>query len=150
MILFGSVRAEEFVIDTVFVVGEILGSYSPADANLAVPDAFRVCTIDALTTGKVEDATASFTLYRGATPADDLGIFSFVPCLPGTADGPRFPRPSIELPGVINPKSRQSPSGANRPRQFEEVKKTWAAVVRQVNDAGLALGCALELPHGCE
>jgi hypothetical protein len=145
----GSTEGERFVLDTVFVVGEVLGSYSPIDADLPVPEAFRVCTIDALASGKVEDATASFTLYRGATPADGLGTFSFVPCLRATADSPAFPRPPVELPDVINPRSWRSPSGAAKDRPIEEVTAAWSEVVSQVEEAGLALGCALELPRHC-
>jgi hypothetical protein len=146
LILFGSVRGDTFVLDTVFVVGEVLCSFTPLAGDLAVADPFRVCTIESLTTCEAEVAQASFTLYRGATPDDSVdGMFSFVPCLAGASA--RFRRPAIELPGAINPKSRQSPSGAKILRPLSEVKSAWSSVVDQVTEADLLLGYALDLPR---
>lgn len=150
LILFGSVVKGEFAVDTVFVVGEVVGPYLAADADLPVDEAFSVCTLDSLQTLRPERANASFTLYRGATPANRVsGMFGFVPCLPRNAAGPRFSRPPIDLPGIVNPRSRQAVSGAKISRSLREVETGWSSVVNQVLNAGLELGCALSVPARC-
>jgi hypothetical protein len=150
VLLFGSVVEGEFVVDTVFVVREVVGSYLAADTDLPVDEAFRVCTLDSIQTLRPEKANATFTLYRGATPTDRMnGMFSFVPCLPRNEPGPRFPRPSVELPGIVNPRSSQAVSGTKIRRPLHEVEKAWSSVVNQVLNAGLELGCALSVPERC-
>lgn len=151
LILFGSVLHDRYVIDTVFVVGEVLGSFLPDEMHPSVSEAFQVCTIDPLTTCEPQVAAATFTLYRGATPEQPVnGMFSFVPCRPRAAEAIRFPRPRIELPGAINSKSRQSPSGAKLRLPLSDVAAAWSEVAGQIIGAGLALGCALELPPHCD
>jgi hypothetical protein len=151
VILFGSVKAAQFVLDTVFVVGEVVGSYTPLDADqLMVHDVFRIATVDSLKTGPPEDAGATYTLYRGATPTSRVAdMFSFVPCLPRTADGPRFARRQVHLRDIINPKSKQTPSGASQVRPLPEVARLWSALVEQIIGAGLELGSAIALPKSC-
>lgn len=77
LILFGSVRAGEFVLDTVFVVGEAAGRYWPMGPDAApdvdVDDAFRSCTIESLARLPARYAHARFTLFRGATPRAPVG-----------------------------------------------------------------------------
>lgn len=149
MILFGSGRGGEFVIDTVFVVGEIVGTYRPLDNphDLGVDDAFDTCTLQSLGTYEPEKVAATFTLYRGATvdkPVD--GMFSFVPCLLRDDDEPRFPRPAVRLPGIVNPLSKQSPAGAKDLWPRHDVDAAWHEVVHQVRSAGLDLGVHLDTP----
>lgn len=148
IILFGSSVGGEFVLDTVFVVGDVVGTYTPLGGDLDVDPVFEQCTMESLTTG--DDATSTFTRYRGATPAEAVdGMFSFVPCT-RAADSPgRFARPPIALPGVINPKSRQAPSGATASRSLADRMAAWHAVTNQVLAAGLALGTDIETPSPC-
>jgi len=147
LILFGSTIGASFVLDTVLVVGERLGSFTPAHFDdLEVDEAFRVATLKSLSTGPPEEMNMTFTLFAGATPADPAeGMFSFVPCLPYDSDGPRFPRPTIELPGIVNPQSSRSTSGSTRRRPLGEVTSAWQAVVSQVIEQDLLLATYLEL-----
>ena len=111
---------------------------------------FRVATIESLATCPSDVAEATFTLYRGATPDNRVDVmFSFAPCLPYDGEGSRFARPKIELPGIVNATSTQTPAGANRPRQLEDAILAWRGVVDQVRRHGrhgLTLGTKFELP----
>jgi hypothetical protein len=148
IILFGSASDGRFVLDTLFVVGEAAAKFTPIDGGLDVDPTFQLCTIDSLT--KDDTATASLTLFRGATPANPTdGMFSFVPCKEATATPERFERPAIHLPGVVNPISKQSPSGAKIDRSLAERQEAWATVVHQVEAAGLSLGADLAQPGRC-
>ena len=149
MILFGSGLGDEFVIDTVFVVGEIVGTYRPVDHphDLGVDDAFDTCTLQSLGTYEPDKVVATFTLYRGATVDEPVdGMFSFAPCLLRDDDEPRFPRPAVRLPGIVNPLSRQAPAGAKDLRPRHDVVAAWHDVVHQVRSAGLDLGVHLDTP----
>jgi hypothetical protein len=149
MVLFGSGRDGEFVLDTVLVVGEIAGTFSPAAPpdDLGVDEAFTTCTLDSLGTLDESYTTATYTLFRGATPASPVGgTYSFVPCMPRGDSGARFVRPAVRLPGAVNPRSTQSPSGAKELRPAAEVADAWHDVVDQVRAAGLDLGVHLTTP----
>lgn len=149
LVLFGSARHPEFVIDTVFVVADAVTQYRPIDGISYGTDAFKICTVESLTTEPRPRAT-TYTLIRGATPRHPVnGAFSFVPCLRRTTEEPRFLRPAIELPGIINPRSRQSASGANHLRPRTDVVAAWRSVVQQVLAANLELGVNIaEPPRG--
>jgi hypothetical protein len=85
-------------------------------------------------------------LFEGATPQSPVrNMFSFTPCLPAEGNAPRFARPNIELPGLINPSSVQTPAGANHPRTVEVVEEAWRCVVNQVFEAGLHLATEIQL-----
>ena len=151
LILFGSARAGEFVLDTVFVVGEAAGRYWPMGPDTAseveVEDAFRTCTIESLARLPARYAHARFALFRGATPEAPVGgIYSFTPCVPLGAGSPRFVRPPIRLDGLINPRSAQSPSGAKSRHRPADVQQAWDDVVDQVLAAGLDLAVRLDTP----
>jgi hypothetical protein len=149
LVLFGSARGGGFVLDTVFVIGQRVGTFVPAQGNtLGEDEAFFCSTLDSLNTSEEEKVRrATFTLFRGATPsARTEGMFSFTPCLPADGDIPRFVRPAIELPGVLNRASWQTPAGAKRPRPQDEVTQIWHRVVAQVIEQDLALATRLELP----
>jgi hypothetical protein len=151
MILFGSAVGGGFVIDTVFVVGGKVGVFRPFDdtSHLGVDPAFDACTMQALTTYEPHIGASTYTLYRGATVDDPVhGMFSYVPCHVHGEPGMRFPRPAIDLAGLINPASKQSPSGAtaNDRRPLGDVIDAWHAVVHQVLAAGLHLGVQFDTP----
>jgi hypothetical protein len=148
IILFGSASDGHFVLDTVFVVGEVVGRFTPLDDRADFDPTFHLCTIDSL--AQDDTATASLTLYQGATrdrPVD--GMFSFVPCTAATDPRQRFARPAIHLDGIINPASRQAPSGAKTARSLAARQEAWADVVNQVRAAHLSLATCLEMPDCC-
>jgi hypothetical protein len=144
IILFGSTVGIEFVLDTVFVVKDScrFSPNKPPESD----EAFRVCTVESLlTSGSADDP---FTLYRGATyEASINGMYSFVPCRRADAGDMRFPRPPISLPGYLNPKSTQTPSGANKPRSAADVHEQWETIRKQVFEAGCLLAVWFSTPQ---
>lgn len=147
VILFGSTLASRFVLDTVFVVGELVRRWTPADDSRVADEAFRACTIRSLASGG--HAHRAFTLYRGATPAMPVdGMFSWVPCQPRTDRGwPRFRRPTILLPDIVNAASKRSPRGSKVARSAQDIRAVWAEVAEQTEMQGLSLGCGLRTPR---
>src|SRR5205814_1264683 len=100
--------------------------------------AFDVCTRESLAMDSPTIGRPTFTLVRGATPQQPIGgMFSFVPCRRWSGDESRFARPAVRLPGITNPRSRQSPSGAKFLRPRQEVAAAWRAVIDQVLAADL-------------
>ena len=151
MVLFGSATAGDLVIDTVFVVRDKVGVFRPFDdmSHLGVDPAFDTCTLQPLTTSEPHIGASTYTLYRGATVDDPVhGMFSFAPCLVEGDPGMRFARPAIHLPGIVNPASTQSPSGAtpNDRLAVAEVVDAWHTVVGQFRSAGLQLGVQFATP----
>jgi hypothetical protein len=105
-------------------------------ADLPVDDTFRACTIESLAAYEhhaIDLRAARFTLHLGATNENPVrGMFSFTPALPVGADGPRFARPAYNDRRFVNPKSKQSPSGAKDRRSTDQVRERgrqpcWAA-----------------------
>jgi hypothetical protein len=161
VICFGSTLHGEFVFDTMFVVASAQ-PWTPANTDqLDVDYAFTVCTAESITadgsarggcggpepTG-CEKSDHSLTLYRGATFQEPVhGMYSFVPALPITGDDPpRFPRPVIHLPGLINPEAWQTVRGPTNPRAISEVRDAWHRVRQQILDAGQVLAVQLHTP----
>ncbi|MGH9227957.1 MAG: hypothetical protein ACRD07_04345 [Acidimicrobiales bacterium] len=151
MILFGSGRGTRFVIDTVFVVGTVVGTFEPLAAvdHLPVDEAFTTCTLEPLAGYAPHVAASTYTLYAGATIDDRVdGMFSFVPCRVYRDAQARFARPAIDLPGAVNPANGRSPRGATAGdrRPIGEVVAAWHAVAEQVRHADLHLGIRFETP----
>jgi hypothetical protein len=145
VLCFGSTIDRDFCIDTVFVVASA-EPWVPADAShLDVTDAFAVCTGASITAART-DAYADLVLYRGATvdaPVD--GMYSFVPARRAD-DDPRFARPAIHEPELINPASRQSTWGSRRPLPRSRVRRAWLSVREQVLASGAVLAVSLDTP----
>lgn len=148
VVLFGSCKGRRFVLDTVFVVaGWIDHDHLDHAAKLrgAIPEAHEQVTIspwyaDPKNRGK------TFRLYFGATADDPVGgMFSFVPCLPFSADTTGFPRPPVSLPGLITDTHYQ---GYKRSflRNTDEATDLWREVVCQVTGRGLLLGIETAVP----
>lgn len=150
VICFGSTIDHEFCVDTVLVVASAQ-PWIPAElADHDVDDAFNVCTAESITAGGT-DAQAHLTLYRGATIDDPMhGMYSFVPALPATDEGPRFARPALYLGGLINPASKQSTRGSRRPLPITAVRNAWESIRHQVRLAGLVEAVHVDTPsqHG--
>jgi hypothetical protein len=146
VICFGSKIDTEFCVDTFFVVASAQPWTAATGRNIDVDDAFIICSAEAITTCGF-DIHMRFTLYRGATydtPVHDM--YSFVPARPAHHPQPRFSRPSIHLPGLINPASFRGPSDAGRPLPIAEVRNSWAALREQVLAADLVLATHLTTP----
>lgn len=152
LVLFGSSVGGSFVLDTALVIAGKRGTFQPRNYDhLEVSDAFRIATLESLQPFAKPELDVSLTLYDGATPDDPIqGMYSFVPALPRQDDGPRFARPRIELPGIINPRSKQAASAGIGPRPIEDVKFAWESVTRQVLAQGLVLATRLHLPTEVE
>jgi hypothetical protein len=150
VILFGSQIDGRFCLDTVFVVAESI-PYTVREAGaLPIDDVFRVCTIDSLAANEhpsIDLQSAGFTLYLGATyddPVEDM--FSFTPALPASDNGPRFTRPPYADSQFVNLQSKQTPSGAKKPRPISEVHQAWDSAVQACRHHGLDLAVQVSLP----
>ena len=150
VICFGSTIQGEFCLDTVFVMASA-EPWVPSEIEaLEVDEAFKVCTGQSLAAAD-EHADQPFTLYRGATFEDPVeGIYSFVPARRADDADPRFPRPGIRLPDLINPTSTQAARGLREPRTVAEVQQAWNEVRCQVLQADLLLGVWLNTPPRCD
>ncbi len=130
----------DFVLDTALVISKRVGEYVLETPNLEVDEVFRIATLESMGSGNNNLIGMTFTLYEGATPdRPHNGMYSFVPALPYDGNGPRFTRPSIELPGLVNPASKQAALGSARPRSIDEVREAWTAVLTQVLEQDLVL-----------
>lgn len=90
VICFGSTIGHDFCLDTVLVVATAQPWTSFEIADHDVGDAFKLCTAESITACGTDGHT-NLTLYRGATFDRPVhGMYSFVPALPATDDGPRF------------------------------------------------------------
>ena len=167
VILFGSSKdprsnRTRFLLDTVFVVGEERQRYRPADPP-ATDEVFRVCTVESLATdsdgnmcGSVKPCGATnswFTLYNGATNENPIdGMYCFVPCRRVDREDFRFDRPKLSLPvEIVNPRSAQSPKGADRPLPRWQIRNFWMNVRDHIRAAGCLEGVHFSTPpedHG--
>ena len=149
VICFGSAIGSDFCADTVLVIASAQ-PWTAADETIGrrLGQAFRACTAGAIASGDGSWARVGFTLFRGATFADPVeGMYSFVPAMPVRGDYPRFARPPIRLPGLINPASRQAAKGSHRPRPAPVVRDAWEAIRHQILTAGLVLAVQIATPH---
>ena len=109
-------------------------------------DELKVCTGQALATAP-SDARMGLSLYRGATIDDPVeGMFSFVPARRADQADPRFNRPSVRLPGRINPASRQSTWGSKRPLSRDAIRSAWGSIREQVLAHDLMLATQIRIP----
>jgi hypothetical protein len=146
VICFGSTLDHEFRIDTVFVVASSQPWTAAEPDTLDVDEAFTVCTAETITACGIDTHTP-LTLYRSATlDAPVHGMYSFVPARPADHPQPRFGRPPVQLPGLINPASRQSTWGSRRQLPMSTVQDAWAALRDQVLAADLVLATHLTTP----
>jgi hypothetical protein len=123
--------------------------WAPLDHDdIDASQAFKICTAKSLAVGDPAcRAGAELVLYRGATIHDPVeGMYSFVPSLPDTTPHPRFARPAVTVPGLINSASTQSPRGSSTSLPHETVWQAWQSLRDQVLDSGLALATHLDNP----
>jgi hypothetical protein len=146
LIVFGSKLGGEFVLDTVFVVGEARERFTRSSTRRVTADEWiHAVVLDPLARSKDHQGD-EFRFYRGAPyqGASDA-LFSFVPCRPYRADGWAFPRPVLRLPtGRISPGLAMGARATDA--TSAQVGELWTEIVSQVLGAGLALGVRLEPP----
>jgi hypothetical protein len=147
VILFGSHLSGSFVLDTAFVVARSFEYRQNDHKSLRLPESYRVVALAPLRDGCGKGD--AFRLYEGATPEDPVGqMFSFFPCLPAEcAEG--FPRPTIDLPGIISPSLKQGIKG-HGPMTIDQATELWRDVVQQVVEQELQLGISAEIPLACD
>jgi len=148
VVLFGSHKNGNFVLDTVFVVDDQITRHSRHTWESAVGD--KTQTYEDVTLRPtygdpfLRDST-QLTLYRGVTYAPGTANpYSFVPCRDAGASEVRFSRPEIALPGVIN---RDLLMGQRFTRMsISEVRDCWMDIRAQVEQRGLSLGVSFDEP----
>lgn len=150
LILFGSTIANEFVLDTAFVVSEGVLTHNRANWREAIADEiseiYRHSTIDPMYWDPAIPDEFDFSLYKGAAYTNrHTQPFSFVPCRPLSAkDDHRFSRPVISLPGIVNPRSRQS--YRSTALNDTEIAAVFNEVRQQVLGQGLSLAVQINEP----
>lgn len=150
IILFGSCRERsDFVIDTVFVVDRWIdhhrANHRTPEVRGAVSSAYNEVTLDPWYASDVP-ADRSHRLYFGATPESTVdGMFSFFPCLPARDANHGFVRPKVHINGRTTPHLRQGKKMTPL-SDFNEARRLWTEVARQVEHQGLRLGVRAELP----
>ena len=145
LILFGSFKAGNFVLDTVFVtdagVRHDHDSWSKVLTDL--PETYADVTMRAT---YAWGPGAELRLYSGATRQKPTnGMFSFAPCLPAATGGQGFARPSISLGDLINPNLKMG-FKARRGLSEQGVRELWERVTDQVLRNDLALGTRFAMP----
>jgi len=141
VILFGSSVAYRFVLDAVLVVARFVDHSCAGDLRGVTDDVHMRTTIEPMY-GWGEGAT--HRLYEGATPADPVnGMFSFVPCKPGSGRDVGFARPEIDLDGWIHHDLRMQ--ARMEDRDANAMRQAWDDVASVIRSHGLALGTALRL-----
>ena len=163
MVLFGSRVGGAFALDTVFVIASWIDHDADSYRSLLegqVPDAYWDVTLapryadgDPLCRPVLpvclRGEGASERLYFGATHDCPFeGMFSFVPCLPAGSASAGFPRPTIELPGVVSPDLGRKYK-VNCRCNMSGVVNLWENVVGQVLRHGQLLGIELSVPGLC-
>ncbi|HEY8644880.1 MAG TPA: hypothetical protein VIL77_03275 [Gaiellaceae bacterium] len=145
LILFGSSVGGAFVLDTLLVVAgwaeHSRETFRHQLAGVTSEEHMRA------TLGPWHgwNTDQTFRLYVGATTANPVeDMYSFVPCQP--AAGARgFPRPAIEIEGLIKPDLRMQ-TGSSEPLELSALQTLWRNTAGQVLDDGLALATRLDLP----
>jgi hypothetical protein len=151
LILFGSKVAGQFVLDTVFVVGEVQRDFTRATATaVASEDWVKAVVLEPLNDPirtQPELADQPFRLYQGRTRDERPdGPFSFVPCQPYGANS-GFARPPIRLDRRwIEPNLAMAAKAT--PATELELRAIWDQVLNQVvNQAGLAVAIEFQGPQ---
>ena len=147
LVVFGSSLGGEFVLDTVFVVGEDAEDFTGASAgDVRCEGLVRAVVFEPLRMDP-KGASENFRLYWGRSYREaPSGPFSFVPCLPYGVGEYAFPRPGLRLSSRwITPDLRQSAKAT--PASQSELRELWEQIIDQAVDrTGLAMGIQLDAP----
>jgi hypothetical protein len=146
LVVFGSKLQREFVVDTVFVVGQEAEDFTGATAGEVRCDEWTNAVVFDRLRLSPKAAEQSFRLYRGTTHREAPGgPFSFVPCRPYREADPTFPRPALRLPRRwIEPNLAMGAKATAA--SAAEMLELWEEIVHQMGQAGLALGVRLDPP----
>ena len=151
VVLFGSCKAGQYLLDTVFVVAHHIDhSRSDWKSRLEgkISSTYRKVTIEPWYKGD-QPIGQSHRLYFGATPENPVcGMYSFFPCQLFGEGELGFPRPSVELCESITPTLRQGKK-ITRDVSLTDNAGLWKKVVRQVEKKGFMIGVHAELPPKC-
>lgn len=145
IVVFGSKFAEDFVIDTVFVVDDFPEDYVPASGSIKRLDKWvEAVVFDPLARSDHRDFT--FRLYQGRKYAGTVDVpFSFIPCLPHQGSTQGFPRPALRLTSRwIAPKLAMGAKATAA--TAGELATLWHEIVGTVETSGLALGVEVQAP----
>jgi hypothetical protein len=140
VILFGSSVQGEFVLDTVFVVAGWTEHRARSDLEGRTDATHMLATIGPMYGWG--EGKRTYRLYVGATPDNPVdGMFSFVPCRPGSGADAGFARPALKVDGVINPNARMQARtlDVGEPGTWA----AWTAAVEATVSEGLALATKL-------
>jgi hypothetical protein len=146
LVVFGSKHQREFVVDTVFVVGDEAEDFiGPTAGNVRSAEWVRAVVFDRLRMSPKAKKQA-FRLYGGTTYRETpAGLFSFVPCRPYGEGDDAFPRPILRLPRRwIEPNLAMSAKVTLA--TTADVRGLWDEIVDQVQKSGLGLGVRLDPP----
>jgi hypothetical protein len=139
----GSSRGRDFVLDTCFVVGDVIdidAMHFEEQVGGRVPEAFVDATLKPIFKGVAE---RKLSLYLGMQhdPASN-SAFSFFPCWPADKQLVAFPRPVLQPDGtlrdVVNPMNWRRFHLRVCDRQAAH--QAWSEVRGQVESAGCKLG----------
>jgi hypothetical protein len=151
LVVFGSKLDGEFVMDTVFVVGDRSEDFTRAAAGeVQCDDWIRAVVFDPLRLSP-KSPNETFRLYQGTTFDEaPSGPFSFVPCRPFVQGDPAFPRPVLRLPRRwIEPNLAMGAKATAA--SSVEIRELWTEIFDQVAaKAGLALAVHLDPPPHAE
>lgn len=163
VILFGSCLHNQFVLDTVFVMGEefidhneknyrekLRSKISPVYEECVIKPIYQRKALGCLQKECVKSGI-SYRLYFGVNYKNRVNnMFSFFPCLPFKKAPNGFPRPIIKLNNKITtqkPKQGWKFLLESNETTLGDVKRYWGQVVKEVLDQGLYLGIFTELPR---
>jgi hypothetical protein len=146
LILFGSFKAGEFVLDTAFITDEgVQHDYDTWSTVLAdLPETYVDVTMLAT---YAWGPGAELRLYTGAPRRQPMnGMFSFAPCLPADVGAQGFARPSVRLDGLVTPNLKMG-FKSTRGLSARDVRQLWDSVTEQVVRQDLALGTRFAMPQ---
>jgi hypothetical protein len=148
LVLFGScVGRSRFTLDTALVVHRYVDhSWMDYQEKLerVVPPEYVDVTLAPWYHGP-NKPEQSYRLYAGANfEHQTQGMYSFFPCVPAAGSGMRFPKPTIELPGLVTPHLTQGKKGTLL--EPESIRAVWGEVTQQIFDQDLVLGVFAALP----
>jgi hypothetical protein len=150
VILFGSGKGRQFVLDTVFVVGDRAIDHRSGNQTAVldgqIASEYRQVTIDRWYAGYVP-RDQIHRLYFGATPEQNVGgMFSFFPCKRHNNASNGFARPRIRVDGHVTQTATQK-FKRSYISGIDHAAELWRDVVDQVLAADLRLGVRADLPQ---
>jgi hypothetical protein len=148
LVLFGSRVHEQFVLDTVLVIGEHSRKHSMANWETVLHDssaAYRSMTLEPTYWDRNTSKSVPFTYYEGARFESQFNsTFSFAPCIPATNVPQQFARPAIHLPGIIRNELMMNFKATQM--SHTDINYWWKEVVSQIFANKLSLGVRFEEP----